>query len=361
MADVYRQLDRLPNETELHHWADYVELNCIVSSDRLYSPGQLLQQIHQGRDSGEAAVATTQGDPVISDEIIDSLFGITEEDEADEAMLQSTWDEDLDVTTADDAESLTGAARNDSFRRRVDDIWLHLQYRAKAFGSQWPFNIDATTRTLSLVDDLTEAHRAYLFLLQCSSLRYHTKANTSKLTSKFELAAFQAFTTAFAGWEVHVFGTSAPAGSRFDHAKLWDRLQALAAALRTQLVVEEDEFSEQDTGDNGLDLVAWLPLPDKSKGLPMAFAQCACGASNWKTKQSEANEQRWSQTIYLSAPVSNWTFIPFCYHNSQGIWETPHHVHKGVLIDRLRLCYLLESQSNKIIPLLNEIDWLADS
>jgi hypothetical protein len=136
-------------------------------------------------------------------------------------------------------------------------------------------------------------------------------------------------------------------------------VQVLAKDLRTPITAEEDEFSEQDMGDNGLDLVAWLPLPDKSKGLPMAFAQCACGASNWKMKQGEATEQRWGQTLFLSAPISNWTFIPFCYHNPQGIWETPHHVQKGVLVDRLRLCYLIELQHEAIDPLLNSIEWLG--
>lgn len=361
MSDIFRQLERLPNERELHHWADYVELNCIASADRLYSPGQFLKQIRQGRDSGDATLATTQGDAVVDDEVLDSLLGVTDFDLADDSILESSWDTDLDVSTSDEGESLRGAALNDSFSRRVDDIWLHLQYRDKAFGSRWPFNIDAGTRTLSLVDNLTDSQLNYLFLLHCASLRYHTKSNSSQLTTAFELLALRAFAAAFEGWEVHVFGTSAPAGSRFGQALLWDRLQALAEDLRTNLEVDRSEFSEQDTGDNGLDLVAWLPLPDRSKGLPMAFAQCACSASNWKTKQGEANEQRWGQTLHFSAPVSNWTFIPFCYHNPQGVWETPHHVHKGVLIDRLRLSHLIELKDDETSTLFTSIEWLVSS
>jgi hypothetical protein len=356
MVNIWRDLDRLPNEHELHHWADYAELNCVASRDQLYSPGQLLQQIRHGRDSGDATTATTQGDPVLTDEELDTLLGVG--DDAHDANPGSTWDADLDVTTSDDDQSLSGAALHDSFSRRVEDIWIHLQYRSKTFGPMWPFLMDETTRTLILTDELNEHQRTYLFLLQCSSLRYHKKATSSQLTTVFEQVALKAFAAAFAGWEVHIFGTGAPADSHFGQAKLWDRVQVLSEDLRTPITAQEEEFSEHDLGDNGLDLVAWLPLPDKSKGLPMAFAQCACGASNWKMKQGEATEQRWGQTLYISSPISNWTFIPFCYHGPQGIWETSHHVQKGVLVDRLRLCYLIEEQRAMVGPLLDSIDWL---
>jgi hypothetical protein len=282
---------------------------------------------------------------------MDTLLGVGETDEPDLENAASTWDADLDVSTSDQDDGLDTAVLSDSLSRRVDDIWRHLQYRARVFGANWPFNLEPTTQTLTLYETLSDAQKAYIFLLQCASLRYQTPGATALLTRTFELVAHQAFKVAFTGWEVHVFGTAALAGSRFGQPQLWDRLVVLSEDLRANLLVRKEDVSTQNVGDNGLDLVAWLPLPERSKGLPMAFAQCACGASSWKDKQGEANEQRWGEAIKLSAPIQNWTFIPFCYHDPQGDWETPFQVQKGVLVDRLRIFQLLSSRLNEVSEL----------
>jgi hypothetical protein len=343
VRSAVRNIERLPNERELHHWADYAELNCLVSSDGLYSPSQLAVQIRRGRDTGQAATASTQGDAFVDERTLDALLGVA--DSADPALdiLDSAWDADLDIRTTD-SEPLEGADLRDSFSRRADDIWRHLKYRSSAFAENWPFLLEPITQTLQLVDELTEGQKLYSFFLLCSSLRYVDASNMAKLTRAFELVAHRALSAAFPGWQVHVFGTAAEAGSMFSQSQLWERLIALAAALRCRLLVDREEVSDKNVGDGGLDLVAWLPLPEKSKGLPMAFAQCACGASNWKQKQGEANEDHWGEIIKLSASLQNWTFIPFCYHNPQGDWETRFQVQKGILADRLRLFELLNSR-----------------
>jgi hypothetical protein len=344
----FPQLERLPRERELHHWADYAEINCFASADGLYSRGQLSSQIRQGRDTGEAVEASTQGEAVLNDQMLDSLLGINDSGDLALSSGEPSWDSDFDSTTSDEGVHLDNATVADGLGRRVDDIWRHLQYREKAFGDNWPFALEPMTQALTIASDLTEAQRIYLFLLECSLLRYQDRTTRGSLTRVFELVAHQAFLSAFSGWEVHVFGTAAPGNTRFFHGKLWDRLVALAADLRTPLLVREDEVSAQNSGDNGLDLVAWLPLPEKSKGLPIAFAQCACGASDWKDKQGEASEQRWGETMRLSSPVQNWLFIPFCYHDPQGDWETPFSVHNGVLVDRLRIFKLLEPRLSEV-------------
>ena len=179
------------------------------------------------------------------------------------------------------------------------------------------------------------------------------------MTTAFELVAYQAFHAAFPEWQVHIFGTSAPPGTRYYIGQLWERLTLLSQDLRVRILIEKEFISVQDVGDNGLDLVAWLPLPDKSKGLPMAFAPCACSASDWRSKQGEVAEDRWSQILELSSPISNWTIIPFCYHNAQGVWETPHHVNKGILIDRLRLFELLKSRMDQVQEVIRPLEAIS--
>lgn len=354
MTSELRQIERLPNERELHFWADYAELNCLVNADRLYSRGQLQMQIRRGRDNGEALDETTQGDPILDDRTVDQMLGLAEpESQYGDSLITMSAAEASSRSSGDQQES-ADSQQTDDLAVQVDDIWRYLQYRANAFADSWPFLLEPTTQALTLRPNLTNGQRVYIFLLKCATLRYQHLTVAQSLTSKFELVAHQAFVAAFPDWEVHVFGTAALPGSRFNRSQLWDRLVLLAQELRCRLEVERDDLSEHNVGDGGLDLVAWLPLPEKSKGLPMAFGQCACGATNWKDKQGEANEQRWGEIIKLSAPVQNWTFIPFCYHNPQGDWEIPFEVQKGILVDRLRMFALIASRLDRVDAILTE-------
>lgn len=355
VANSFRGLERPPKARELHHWADYAELNCLASPDSLYSPAQLADHFKRGRDSGEVSDLSTQGDAVLDEQALDSLLGLTDEDVDTAVVSELTWDSDRD----EEGNPLTGGPLTDSFTRQADDIWRYLRYRSGAFGDSWPFAIDPVARTLtlkSLLPELSVQQRVYIFLLLCSSLRYVQANASNALTRAFERVAYQAFIVAFPGWEVHIFGTAATDGSRYDVGQLWERLLVLSADLRCRILAEREDFSDRDVGDNGLDLVAWLPLPERSKGLPMAFGQCACSPSEWRKKQSEVSEERWGEVLRLASPISNWTFIPFCFHNPQGDWETPHHVNKGILVDRLRLFSLLESRMDEVKDVVEALE-----
>jgi hypothetical protein len=356
MPNFFRSLERAPRINELHYWADYVELNCLASPDHLYAPSQLSVYLRRARDTGDANEASTQGDDILDDQTIDRLLGMNNDQGPDLPTGQPSWDADLDERTTDGDDQLTGAALSDSYSRRIDDIWRHLRYRAAAFGEDWPFTIDGVTGAVGISQPLTQGQQLYLFLLTCSALKYDPELSTPTLTRMFERVSHLAFIKVFPGWEAHIFGTAAAAGSRYAIGKLWDRLVLLSQDLRTNLLVSEEDISPHDVGDNGLDLVAWLPLPDKSKGLPMAFGQCACGAGTWRAKQGEVSEDRWGETIKLSSPIQNWTFIPFCYHGPQGDWEAPLHVYKGVLVDRLRMLHILKSGLEPVLELLAPLD-----
>src|SRR5450755_1735273 len=131
VINSFRGLERLPNVKELHHWADYAELNCLAGPDHLYSPTQLVAQLRRGRDNGEATDASTQGDAILDTQTMDALLGIDDDDEGiiiGGSMGEPAWDADLNEGGAE----LTGGPLADSFTRRVDDIWRHLRYRTAA-------------------------------------------------------------------------------------------------------------------------------------------------------------------------------------------------------------------------------------
>jgi hypothetical protein len=360
VTDRIRNLDSLPRHKDLHHWADYIELICLLDPDRMTSPGQVLDRIREGRDAGDATPASLEGDGVTQEDVDRSLFaeqedGVYEDSELEDDPTdpENVWDE---VAEIEENGSSSDAERRDALFRVVSDAFDRLYWRQSAFGDAWPFELRKNRILVARTE--TPARRNYTFFLLCSSLRYVSKSDAATLTTSFERVCSVAFARAYVGWEVHLFGTSAPTGSRYS-GQLFPRLELLAKDLRCRLKVDENEFEVPDNGDNGLDVVAWLPLAAAGKGLPVAFAQCASGATDWVKKQWEASEDHWSATLDLEMPISNWTMIPFCYHSLGNVWENKRKVNKGILADRLRLMGLLENDLNTPLPDLPD-DLLRD-
>lgn len=340
MPERLRKIEELPKDSDMHHWADYAELRCLADPDGLVSVAQFVDMIREGRDKGEGKADAFGGDEVTAGEVDAALMpeGEAADDLDDPSVPSDPW-EDLDRVEDADDEDVSDAEKQDAVQDLAADVFVRLRWRESAFGDAWPFEV-RRGRLLALRDP-SPARRNYAFFLLCASLRWFSKGDQARLTTAFERVSHQAMVRAYPGWEVHLFGTSAEAGGRYV-GELYPRLQKLAKDLRCRLKVGASEFKSPDNGDNGLDVVAWLPFASAgSKGLPLAFAQCASGATNWKEKQEEVSAQRWGATLDLEMPVTNWTFIPFCYHGSGGDWENRRHVHKGVLADRLRLCDLL--------------------
>ncbi len=93
----------------------------------------------------------------------------------------------------------------------------------------------------------------------------------------------------------------------------------LAEELRGVVVADPVDFHPRDTADNGLDLVAWIPMTDPGKGTVSFFAQCACG-KQWDGKQYEASHQRWREFLALKSPSTKWTFIPHYFRKPGSFW-----------------------------------------
>lgn len=292
------ELDRLPRSSEDHAWADYIELLCLVNLDREFSKADLVDRIQERKDLGES-----QDDP-------------------------------------DDDASVRPATIGDRRRQRIDDYFRHLRFRESAFAEFYPFSLTRNRIVLRMYEPLSAKQRFYVFLLLSANLRY-VKIHTDAITNCFEVVSGEALKQLLPeGAEVHIFGPR-HGGSRYTGG-LWDKINLLAGDLKEIVVALEDEFSSQDTGDGGLDLVGWVPMGDEAPSRLLVFGQCAC-TPEWESKQYSSSALNWRSYINFTAPPTNIAFIPFCFRRTDGRWHKKRLISETTLIDRQRLLYLLRN------------------
>jgi len=191
---------------------------------------------------------------------------------------------------------------------------------------------------------MTAPRKLYSFLLLAASLRCIEVSERSVFTRGFErvsAAALKAWLPRQA--QVHIFGTSAERSARY-RGTLQRKLQRLADDLSERLLLTDDQFRRGDAGDAGGDVVAWLPLGDENNSRLVLIAQATCEV-NWEHKQHEAGHAVWRGIMTFAAPHANVMFVPFCFRNPDGEWFWSRWIHESILIDRVRLLWLLKGQA----------------
>jgi len=329
------KIGQTPNQGELHHWADYVELLCIVDQDQQFSAERLATARGFANDLASISI-----DAVDSDEpdVVELLLGVTDEDPFEKVDLDGERNLDYEepVESADFGRDAEMADDRELWCR---DVFTLLSDRAHELTDKYPFAIDEVNMTIQRVS-IAEP-RPYLSLLFCSLLRYVPKTTLQALTAQFEAVSFHVLRHMLPPTaEVDAYGTARGlVASRFTGSQ-FDRLSSLASMINAKVLVDPGDFHPKDSGDNGLDVVAWIPTGDRAKGVPSFFAQCACGVS-WQGKQFEASPERWKEFMQLASPPTKVTFIPFYFRRPGGLWYADSDV-SGVLVDRLRALRVLE-------------------
>lgn len=321
-TDTPISLEKLPKSFDIHTWADYIELLCLINKDRVISKGDILDRIR--------------------DESDDSLN--SEDDEEDRAH------------------EITLAESRDKEELKVDDWFRHLIYRSGAFDRLdfYPFYIAKDGDGLQLKDDLTPKHKFYIFLLLASNLRYvpHYK---HQITTTFEFVSHKALKSLFpSSAEVHIFGTSTGSSGRYS-GNLLNKATILSQDLCERLLINETTFSKHNSGDKGLDIVGWVPTGDEVGGVLSVFAQCAC-TEEWVDKQNFSKVSAWRSMMTFTVPPSNLIFIPFCFRNSTGGWWQVTDIHESIVIDRVRLTYFLKEGYEMLqgFPVSKSIDGILN-
>jgi hypothetical protein len=103
-----------------------------------------------------------------------------------------------------------------------------------------------------------------------------------------------------------------------------------------------DDPSSTLIKDMGLDVIAWLPMPDNRLGKLFLLAQCATGRTDWDEK---LNDVSWERIEDWIRPLpKGWTIrcfaIPFHLPNETRWGQVSRRA--GLLLDRIRLTLLLK-------------------
>jgi len=237
---------------------------------------------------------------------------------------------------------------DEKLSRRWADIKICLHSRQLRFKDAWPFELkeDVIYAKTSCDNSL---HRLYIALLLASALKYITKKRHNEITASLETIGYRVFCQLMpAPWIVKPFGAHHTDGYQ---GTLFNKITQLAIDLNTRCAAEQDDFKQGDSGDGGLDLVAYHPMGDKLGHIPVAFAQCGCSLSDLKHKQLEAHSANWRNKIHLQHPHANYYFAPHDLRKNSGIWDEK--LGEVIMLDRTRIIYLA-----KIYTLPAEhVDW----
>ena len=221
----------------------------------------------------------------------------------------------------------------------INDCYELLAYRTDTYGSSYPFTMD-DNGTLKLRDHQTNVNRAYIFLLLCSCTSRLDKCAAADLRRDFEhlcASALKNLLPSFA--ECHIFGKSGLATDRYT-GHISQKLTTLARDLGTKINFEPDDFATSDTGDKGLDLVAWIHIrgDNYKKYNQIYFAQCATGR-DWKNKQHEPDKIK--NHLSLNSNYTLIICIPYDSRKTNGKPSNHTDITVPIFLDRYRLLSLL--------------------
>lgn len=310
VAEMFQLLDKPPRETYNFLWADYAELRCLTCPDGLYGEGQIADlytepELLKDYDDGE---------------------GVDDENPDFESV------EDLDELD----EGVVVFKNNEAVSRKWGDISLRLAMRQKSMEGFWPFKYEDGI-LYNKFDEKNPKHSLYIALLLCSSMRYMDKSRTGEVAASLEEIGYHIFKSIMPrGWEVRPFG----AHQRIDQGYVGTLSTKFAALGRdiSAKFVDVSGLDPRDTGDGGLDVVAWHPLGSDERGyIPVSYAQCGCSPKDWEHKQLEASPLNMELKVMPQHSSANYYIMPHDIKSLTGGWERAANIARVIMIDRSRI------------------------
>ena len=102
----------------------------------------------------------------------------------------------------------------------------------------------------------------------------------------------------------------------------------------------EGDLPRRTYQDGGVDVVVWRHFRDARSGFPILLAQCTIQIE-WRPKTRDVSLTLWSDWIRFVATPQKALVIPFAVPDNKSWWEARNRA-AGVIVDRLRLCELLD-------------------
>ncbi|MCB0595550.1 MAG: hypothetical protein H6557_17650 [Lewinellaceae bacterium] len=312
------------------HWADYIELLCLANID------------------GEVSIMD------IIDRLAEREEDLYESDPDDLEEMKNLEEEDTGIPTQ-------RYKKHDKWIERVNSWFEIIKFRKQHYKTCYPFDIEKDDLILKYNSDNIK-HKYYLFLLLCSNLFLLKKQISELISSYFEVISLQALKNLLpTNASVVLFGSN-PLNDNPRYGKTatcLNKIKNLASDLNEKLSpnFNEESYPENNYGDDGLDLVAWLHTGDDQNSNIIVLGQCACTV-DWIDKQSSSSYEAWDSKISLTTMTINAIFIPFCYRNPTGNWFDSSKIRKSFLVDRKRTLYFLDDSHEIDTSIVNLIDSL---
>lgn len=295
-------INKTPSDSDTHTWADYIELLALVNLDNVCTVDSAIDRI----------------------EDIDGEFDETDLVDVDEAG------------GGEGIEPVSGSRKRINARNNtaVLDAFALILWRASAYGDCYPFSVDQDRRSITLVEDFSSAQYLYIFLLVAANLRF-VSSGLSELTNNFEEFSRCVMRDVLPPKaEIHLFGK---ATSEKYHGSAYKKICSLCDDIRATLLVTEDDYRKGDSGDSGIDIVAWHGLSDRQKNILVYLGQCACSRSDWPKKQLAASVGQLKNVLSTAPDWVTMMFVPVCFRRVGGDWAVLSEVASVVFIDRYRL------------------------
>ena len=236
-----------------------------------------------------------------------------------EISLLALQDEPFRISDAEISDAIQeygGDAESDFASLKAE-----LDSRIDLLGGSYPVSRDGQgyARTRNRIDCLL-----YYFLLLVSLNQHYSEMRfvAGQLQGAgeiFENLVLMALTNYVGGQAMRLGGTEAPSGvpTRFPRA-----VAHLATATGEEFGY--GDLEHQESGDDGLDIVAWKPHRDKKPSQLIVLAQCAVG-TNWTAKRSELDLEVWRHHIHWhTQPIKALQFHSFTSRVAHG--AKPQHV-----------------------------------
>lgn len=284
---MLEKLDTTPGGTDAFFWSDFAELRALTHADKCFSRGDLarLAKVNNGEERSFKS--------------------------------EERW------------------------RSLID----FCEIRHREFGEQYPFCVSSDKDTLELKFDDSPRQRLYLGLLIAASMRHLPNTRKGAVARVFEETCFSVFSKLMPqGAEVRA--TWANGGSEAPYTgHLYEKMIAIAKDVRGNPDIHPDDFKENNTGDGGIDLIAWHPMGDNRPGLPISFAQCGCSRDDWTFKQAEASPFLHSNHFRVMHEWATYYFMPIDLREFDGRWAYKSKIGQVIIVDRLRLLRLADQYS----------------
>ncbi len=308
-AEFLSKLDTLPGDRKAssYYFSDYIELHTLVSIDNRISLSDVLKIINTN---------------------VDLNLG-----DSERSSTHNKWEE------------------------RVKNWFGILEERMNSFGDVYPFEVESDFK-IKAKKPFDEKHYTYIFLLLSANKKYLME-HQNQITTDFEVLSKEAFRQYLPSYaETYLFGKSMVDLDRYT-GHITNKINLLAKDLDLKPIYDKHYFTRQDTGDGGIDIVAWTPLENdiNKRYIQIYLVQCSTG-EDWKGKQDDCD--KFLDYIHFHKIPEKVMFVPKAFRNQDGTFNEEKVMRNLIFFDRLRIIKLLKNDfsiinSLETIALVNQI------